>query len=865
MEPKRWQRVEQLYHAALELSENRRASFLEESCSNDDSLRREVESLLAHQEKMAESFLEAPALENAAKALAQMAPGQPPADTLGIVGTTISHYRILEKLGGGGMGIVYRAEDTRLGRFVALKFLPQLACSDSVAVERFQREARAASALNHPHICTIHDVGEHEGRQFIVMELLEGQTLKHRIASGPLETSEITKVGLQIAEALHAAHAKSIVHRDIKPANIFVTESGQAKVLDFGLAKLLLPANAETTLDADRIQTRGPVGTLPYMAPEQALGRDVDARTDIYALGMVFYEMAAGKRPFREDMDSHLIDDILHKVPPPPGLSGLDRITIKCLEKDPANRYQSANELLSSLEECLAGSMRHELARVSRRWLYGLARVGLAALLLAAVIFGFNIGGLRDRLEHGVSSSTIRSLAVLPLTNLTGDPGQEYFVDGMTDELTTNLAQISALRVPSRTSAMHFKDTKKALPQIAKELNVDVIVEGSVVRSGDRVRITAQLIEARTDRHLWARSYERELKDIFELQDELARGIAEEIRIKLTAEERSRLAVARPVDPKAHEAYLKGRYFYEKMTTPGFKQGLEYYEQAVKGDPTYAPAYVGLAASYKELGVWNALPPREASSQAKAAVGKALALDDSLGEAHATLGQIHFLWDWDWAGAEREYKRALELTPSSSICRVQYSTFLSAMGRHAEALAQIKEAHAVDPVSLITNGLLGGVYFWAHRFDEAIDQFQKTLLLYPDSAVNHSYLGQCYEPKGMYAEAVEEYVKTKELSGVSKEELSVFREAFASSGIKGFLRAELESAIARSKRQYVPPAVFARLYARLGENDQAFEWLEKAYQDRHHSMAFMKVEPMLDSLHSDPRFQDLLRRMNLPQ
>ena len=397
MEPERWQRIERLYHAALELSENQRATFLEESCSNDDSLRREVESLLAHEQKMAENFLEVPALENAAKGLAHATPGKPPADTLGIAGTTISHYRIREKLGGGGMGIVYRAEDTRLGRCVALKFLPQLAHADSVPVERFRREARAASALNHPHICTIHDVGEHEGRQFIVMELLEGQTLKHRIASGPLGTSEITKLGLQVAEALQAAHAKGIVHRDIKPANIFITESGQAKVLDFGLAKLLLPASAKTTLDEDHIQTRGPVGTLPYMAPEQTLGRDVDARTDIYALGMVLYEMAAGKRPFREDMDTHLIDDILFKEPLPPGLSGLDQVTLRCLEKNPKRRFQSATDLASRLR-ALSERRPSRFALQGRRGTQRLLFAAGAIVVLSSLIVGLKLGGSFYRL-----------------------------------------------------------------------------------------------------------------------------------------------------------------------------------------------------------------------------------------------------------------------------------------------------------------------------------------------------------------------------------------------------------------------------------------------------------------------------------
>ncbi len=501
----------------------------------------------------------------------------------------------------------------------------------------------------------------------------------------------------------------------------------------------------------------------------------------------------------------------------------------------------------------------------ARMKIRGALTAGLALAAIVALLIWLNIGKLRTRIFAKSRSTEIRSLAVLPLHNLSRDPEQDYFSDGMTDELITDLAKVTSLRVISHTSVERYKETKRPLPEIARELGVDAVVEGTVMRSGDHVRITAQLIDARSDRHLWAEDYERDLRDVLALQADVSRDIATQVRIKLTPQDQAWLSNARSIAPETYEAYLKGRYYYEKMSAPGFREGLKYYQQAVTLDSSYAPAYVGLAASYKELGVWGALPPREASSQAKAAVGKALALDDSLGEAHATLGQIHFLWDWDWAGAEREYKRALELTPSSSISRVQYSTYLSAMGRHAEALSQIKEAHALDPVSPITNGLLGGVYFWAHRFDEAIEQFQKTLLLYPDSAVNHSYLGNCYEQKGMYREAVEEYVKAKELSGVSKEELSVFRQAFASSGMKGFLRAELKSAIARSKRQYVPPGVFERLYARLGENGQAFEWLEKAYQERHHSMAFMKVEPGLDSLHADPRFHELLRRLGLPQ
>jgi TolB-like protein/DNA-binding winged helix-turn-helix (wHTH) protein len=494
---------------------------------------------------------------------------------------------------------------------------------------------------------------------------------------------------------------------------------------------------------------------------------------------------------------------------------------------------------------------------------YGLVFLATAAAALTLMV-AFDWGHLRQRLWVAASAPRIESLAVLPLHNLSHDPEQEYFSDGMTDELITDLAKVGSLRVISHTSVERYKETKRPLPEIARELGVDAVVEGTVMRSGDHVRITAQLIDARSDRHLWAETYERNLRDVLALQAEVSRDIATEVKVKLTPQEQARLSSVRSIAPETYEAYLKGNFYFEKMSVPGFRQGLSFYQQAITREPDYAPAYVGLAECYEKLGMWGALPPREARPQAKAAVEKALAIDDTLGEAHASLGHIHFTYDWDWAGAEREFKRALELSPSSSISRVQYSTFLSAMGRHDKALAQIKEAHALDPVSHMTNGLLGAVYYWAHRFDEAIDQFQKTLALYPDSAVDHSYLGLSYERKGMYGEAVEEYLKEKELYGVSKEELSVFRQAFASSGTNGFLRAELKSAIATSKRQHVKPGDLGPLYARLGENDQAFEWLEKDYQERAPYIAFMKVDPSLDSLHSDPRFQELLRRLGLP-
>ncbi len=417
----------------------------------------------------------------------------------------------------------------------------------------------------------------------------------------------------------------------------------------------------------------------------------------------------------------------------------------------------------------------------------------------------------------------------------------------------------------SRRSAMHFKGTRETLPQIGQELKVDAVVEGSAVRVGDRVRITAQLVDTQSDSHLWAKSYERNVQDVLTLQDEVARDIAEEIRIKLEPGERTRLNQGHTINPEVLEACLKGRFYYEKLSVPGFKEAVNYYQRALAQDPAYAPAYVGLAASYKELGVWGALPAKEAASQATDSVEKALARDNTLGDAHAVLGHIHFLWDWDWTGAEREYKRALELGHTSTDTRIQYAVYLSAMGRHDDAVAEMREAHAFDPVSHPTNGLLGVVYYWARRFDEAIDQFQKTVALYPDSAVDHRYLGRCYELTQTYQEAMEQYLKENTLDGASKEELTIFRQAFLKSGMNGFLREELKSAIAPSNGHYLDAYSVAELYARLGERDQALQWLDKGYQERSHNMAFIKIEPMLDSLHSDPRFQNLLRRMRLTQ
>lgn len=491
--------------------------------------------------------------------------------------------------------------------------------------------------------------------------------------------------------------------------------------------------------------------------------------------------------------------------------------------------------------------------------------VPLTLLIVGGLLLMLNVDKMRSRIFARSQLLEIHSIAVLPLQDLSSDPQQEYFSDGMTDELITNLAKISKLRVISHTSVERYKGTKLPLPEIAKQLGVDVVVEGKVLRSGDRVRVTAQLIEARSDTHLWAESYERSLQDILALQDELAADIARKIRGKLNVDDQTRLSSARPVDALTNEAYLKGRYFYGKLSAGGFKEALKYYQEAAARDPNYAPAYVGIGSSYEGLGIWQELRPRDAAAKSRAELEKALALDDTLGEAHAILGHVDFLWEWDWAAAEAEYKRALELGPPSSMIQIRYAIFLASMGRSSEAIQQMQEAHNLDPVSLLSNDLFGFVYYLSHDYDHAIDQYKKTLALYPDAESVHTYLARSYELKGMMPEAFGEYQRQEFLTGSTEAELTAQRKAFEKSGWNGFWRRKLETALEDSKRRYIPTLLYAELYARLGAKDKFFESLEKAYQDREHGMAFIKTEPMLAPLHEDPRFQAMLRRMNFPQ
>jgi serine/threonine protein kinase/Tfp pilus assembly protein PilF len=785
-------------------------------------------------------------------------------------GQTLGHYRIVEKIGCGGMGEVYRARDEHLDRQVAIKVLPPGTLSDESARKRFHKEAITLSRLNHPNIATIHDFDTQQGVDFLVMEYIPGITLSAKLATQPLPEKQVVALGSQLADGLSAAHEHGVVHCDLKPSNLRLTGDGRLKILDFGLAKLRLPVTA--TAATESLSETGTIaGTLPYMAPEQLLAGEIDARTDIYAAGAVLYEMATGQQLFADSDRSLLIGAILRRPPRPPTnlnprLSPeLERIIGKCLDKEPDNRYQSAKEIVADLRRMMTASSIVAVTRsprAARSW-RPLPIVLISGFVLFAFLSAFTVRRWRvAHVSQPAASTHISSLAVLPLDNLSADPAQEYFTDGMTEELISALAKISSLRVISRTSIMQYKGAHKSLPQIARELGVDGIVTGSVAQSADsrRVRITAELVEAASDHNLWSQSYERDLGDVFALQDDVARNISWQIRVQLTPKEQERLTHYRSVNSEAYTTYLKGRYHWNKGTEEELRLAKKYFEQATEIDHSYAPAYSGLADYYW---VTDELAPRVAKPKARDYALKALALDGDLADAHTTFGAIQFYGDWDWTGAEKEFKHAIDLSPSRAEGHEMYSVFLSAMGRAPEAIAEIRTAQQLDPLAVDPSMIAGRTFYYARQYDSAIEQCRNALELDPNSIAAHDCLGEAYLGKRAYESAIAEFRVVASGSHNDPVRLAGLGRAYALAGKRIEAKAVLGKLRTASKVHYVPPYFFSMINAALGNKNQALSWLEKAHNEHDTYLARLRVDEAMDSLRSDQRFATLLQQMRL--
>jgi len=782
-----------------------------------------------------------------------------PTESLQKGSTLAGRYKIIEELGRGGMGVVYQAEDTKLKRTVALKFLPPELTHISEVNERFMREAQAAAALDHPNICTVYEFDETEETTFISMAYIEGQSLRKKIESDPLELDESLKIAMQVAEGLQEAHKKGVIHRDIKSANIMVTETAQAKIMDFGLARV-----SGTTLLTKEGST---MGTIAYMSPEQARGQEVDFRTDIWSLGVVLYEMFSGLLPFKGEHDQSVVYSILNEKPKPVTdlrseiPMSIGQVVSKALEKNPDERYQHIEELLDDLKSISAGIVPDEIkVRLRKAKLLKRKRAilyaGSAGFVILMIVLALTLFTGR--------SDAIESIAVLPLENLTGDAEKDYFVDGITDELIGHLGQISALRVISRQSVMQYRGSDKPLPEIARELNVDAVLEGSVQQVGDSVRIRVQLIDVLPqERNLWGQTYERAMTDVLEMYNEVARAIVNEVQITLTPKEETRLASALQVNPQAYEAYLKGISHLYKLTPPELDAALHYFEQALETDPNYALAYTGISFVWVGRQQMGLVIPSEATPKAKEAAQRALELDDTLAEVHYTWAIIRTWSDWDWEGGEQAFKRALELKPNYAEALVYYSNLLCYVGRLDEALAKAERAVQLDPLNSIILTISGSVLEYLHRFDDVIELAQKALRTSPNDPVGHNSLWGSYYMKGMYEESLE---SAKALfMGLGFAEIAeVMAQGYEEDGYSGAMTSAAEIMVAFSKQTYISPYYIAMMYAFAGDKENTIEWLEKGYEMKDPMMPYISAFTF-DLLDDEPRYQDLLRQMNLPE
>lgn len=820
------------------------------------------------------------------------------------VGYSLGHYRILKKIGAGGMGEVYLAEDMRLRRKIALKVLPENIAQDKDRLRRFEQEAFAASALNHPNILTIYEFGAEDKTHFPAAEFVEGETLRERMRGGErLTIGKALDVAAQTVSALAAAHESGIVHRDIKPENIMIRRDRLVKVLDFGLAKLL-EKKAETT-DAEA-ETRAQIKTAPgmimgtagYMSPEQSRGKAADARTDIFSLGCVLYEMLTRRQPFFGETIGDTIAAILTKEPAPPTNlnreipAELERIVLKTLAKDVEERYQTAKDLLVDLKRLkkqielgaeiertastnkqidLSGENKTRILSAqtttsSAEYIAGeiknhkIGFVVLSVLILAAAGFGYWFFANRS-----ANTKQIESIAILPFVNESGNADVEYLSDGMTETLIGSLSQIPKLNVKARSSVFRYKGKDTNAQTIGRELNVQAILNGRVVQRGNDLTLYVELVDAATENSLWKQTYNKTMTNLVALQTDIARDVADKLKVKLSGADEQKLTKNYTENAEAYQLYLRGRYHYSKLTPSEIETGISYLRQAIEVDPGYALAYAGLSDAYRSFAVAGDMQPTEFLPKAKAAANRAIELDDTLSEAHTALGVAVFWGEWNWSVAENQYKRALELDPKNADAYLYYAHLLSILGRHAEALAEVKLAREIEPLNLRINALEGLFLIHAGRNDEALARFQKTFELDPNFWLAHNFAASAYIEKGMFAEAVAEARRSRELYDGGSQPIALEGYALGKSGKRTEARTVLEELLKSSTTRYVTPYHIALIYNGLDERDKTLELLERAFEQHSPRMVFLKVEPKWNNLRDEPRFQDLLLRVGLPQ
>ena len=908
MTPERWKQIDQLFHAALQRGPSQRATFIAESCADDEALQKEIEDLLASHEQ-SESFIETPAADVAAELLTEGSAGL-------AVGQTIGPYKVVDLLGKGGMGQVYLGTDTRLGRRVALKVLPKQFTMDPERVRRFELEARAASALNHPNIVTIHEIGRFNGTQFIVTEFVEGQTLRQLMNEKPFAVNEALNVTIQVSSALQAAHAAGIVHRDIKPENIMLRADGYVKILDFGLAKLTETPSTDSDLETSTLLQSNPglvMGTVQYMSPEQARGKKVDARTDIWSLGVVLYELLSRRVPFTGETPSHVMVSLMENELPP--LTGharvpaeLDRIVTKALKKNKKGRYQTAVDLthdLKNLKQELQiearlkqsgqGGTSKEITAKSdgkepfgrvpatatptvdigvahptssaqylvseiKRHKTGVAFVSLITMILAAAAIAYFAYFGRT-----VSSEAIDSVAVLPFVNVSNDPNTEYLSDGLSDSIIDSLSQLPNLKkVSAFNSVLRFKGKQTDPQAVGRELNVRAVLIGRLTQHGDDLLISTELVDVKDNKRLWGGQYNRKLADVLTLQGEIAREITDRLRLKLTGEEKQRLTKPHTQSTEAYQLYLQGRYYWRMHKDESLNKSYEYFQKALEKDPNYAQAYSGLSDYWGFMGAYGVMPSRLTWPKAEEAAARALAIDDTLGEAHHSLGAVKMFYYWDWPGAESEFKRAIELEPEFNSYGL-YARLMDAMGRFDEAIAMLKRSDEIGATSAQPGGLffLGTYLYHARRYDQAIEAFRKVLEKGPSANIRAQVdLANVYVKQERYGEALAEMDKVRPRP-TNLRLLGFIGYVYAASGKRDEATKILEQLKASTTERFNLLHPIALIYAGLGNKDEALAWLDKACEARSINVVDLKVDPRFDTLRSDPRFTNLLRRMKL--